>query len=77
MTLDNEGNLYLCEDAVLIYEPSGKKIGTIEVPEQPTNVCFGGRDAQTLFITTRPKLYSIRMCVGGTAKSNRQAQHNQ
>ena len=77
MTMDNEGNLYLCEDAVLIYEPFGKKIGIIEVPEQPTNVCFGGRDAHTLFITTRPKLYSIRMLVGGTAKSNRQAQHNE
>jgi len=71
MTLDNEGNLYLCEDAVLIYEPSGKKIGTIEVPEQPTNVCFGGPDAQTLFITTRPALFSLKMAIGGTAKSNR------
>ncbi len=71
MTIDNAGNLYLCEDAVLIYDPSGKKLGTIELPEQPTNVCFGGRDAKTLFITTRPKLYSLRTHIGGTAKSNR------
>lgn len=71
MTMDNAGNLYLWEDAVLIYDPSGKKIGTIEVPTHPTNVCFGGRDAQTLFITTRPALYSIKMRIGGTAKSNR------
>jgi gluconolactonase len=71
MTMDDQGNLYLCEDAVLIYDSFGKKIGTIEVPEQPTNVCFGGKDGRTLFITTRPKLYSIRMRTGGTAKSPR------
>jgi gluconolactonase len=71
MTLDNAANLYFCEDAVLVYDPSGNKIGTIEVPDQPTNVCFGGRDAKTLFITTRPALYSIRMRTGGTAKSPR------
>ena len=62
--------IILSADAVLIYDPSGKNIWTIEVPAHPTNVCFGGRDAQTLFITTRPALYSIKMRIGGTAKSN-------
>ena len=71
VTMDNDGNLYFCENAVLVYDPAGKKIGTIEVPAQPTNVCFGGRDAHTLFITTRPALYSLKMRIGGTAKSNR------
>ncbi len=72
MTIDTEGNLYFCEDAVLIYDPSGKKLGSIEVPQQPTNVCFGGREGKTLFITTRPTLYSIEMRVSGTANSPRQ-----
>jgi gluconolactonase len=76
MTMDNQGNLYFCEDVILIYDSSGNKIGTIEVPEQPTNICFGGKDGRTLFITTRPKLYSIQMRVGGTAKSPRAAPHN-
>ncbi len=77
VTLDDQGNLYFCEQTVLIYDSSGNKIGTIEVPAQPTNVCFGGRDFKTLFITTRPALYAIQMQVGGTAKSPRQPAHNQ
>ena len=28
-----------------------RKITTIEVPEAPSNVCFGGKDRKTLFIT--------------------------
>lgn len=73
MTMDDAGNLYLCVDAVQVYDATGKKVGTISTPEQPTNVCFGGADAKTLFITTRPAFYAIRMAISGTAKSNRVA----
>lgn len=65
MTLDEQGNLYLARDVVHVYSPEGKKITTIEVPEAPSNVCFGGKDRKTLFITARKGLYSIRMAVGG------------
>lgn len=65
MTIDNEGNIYLTSDAVLVYTPAGKKIETIEVPERPANVCFGGKDKQTLFITARTSLYSVCMRVKG------------
>jgi gluconolactonase len=61
MTIDNEGNIYLTTSVVAVYNKDGKKIETIEVPEQPSNVCFGGKDKQTLFITARTSLYSIRM----------------
>ena len=59
MTLDAAGNLYLTEKAVTVYTPSGEKIRTIEVPESPSNVCFGGEDGKTLFITARTSLYAI------------------
>jgi gluconolactonase len=65
MTIDNEGNVYLTTNAVAVYNAEGKKIQTIEVPEQPANVTFGGRDNQTLFITARTSLYAIRMRVKG------------
>lgn len=65
MTLDEQGNLYLARGAVQIFSPQGKKIGTIEVPESPSNVCFGGSDRRTLFITARKGLYAIRMNVRG------------
>ncbi|MRR52778.1 MAG: SMP-30/gluconolactonase/LRE family protein, partial [Rhodocyclaceae bacterium] len=66
MTLDAEGNLYLCENAVLVYDSTGNPIEEIAVPERPTNVEFGGADRKTLFITTDSgSLYSIRMRVQG------------
>jgi gluconolactonase len=63
MTLDNEGNVYLTTNAVAVYSKDGEKIETIEVPEKPTNVCFGGKDKNTLFITAGSSLYSVQMCV--------------
>jgi gluconolactonase len=63
MTIDNEGNVYLTTDAVVVYNKDGERIETIEVPEQPSNVCFGGKDKRTLFITARTSLYSVQMRV--------------
>jgi gluconolactonase len=63
MTIDNEGNIYLTTDVVAVYNKNGEKIETIAVPEQPSNVCFGGKDKRTLFITARTSLYSVRMRV--------------
>lgn len=65
MTLDEHGNLYLTRGAVRIYSPSGESIGTIEVPEGPANVVFGGKDRKTLFITARKGFYAIPMKVRG------------
>ena len=66
MTLDAEGNLYLCESAVLVYDSVGNQVEQIAVPERPTNLEFGGSDRKTLFITTDAgSLYSIRMRVQG------------
>ncbi len=65
MTIDNKGNVYLTTRAVVVYNKKGVRIETIEVPEGPANVCFGGKDNRTLFITARTSLYSVRMRVKG------------
>jgi gluconolactonase len=65
MTLDANGNLYLTNDKVVIYSSKGKRIGDIAVPEKPANVCFGGKDRRTLFITARKSLYTVEMNVAG------------
>ncbi len=65
MTTDSEGNVYLCENDILVYNATGSLLETIYVPEQPTNASFGGIDGQTLFITTRSSLYSLQMNVSG------------
>lgn len=62
MTLDTEGNLYLTGKGVIVFDPAGKQIEHIVVPESWTaNVSFGGSDHQTLFITASKGLYSIKL----------------
>jgi gluconolactonase len=66
MTLDNQGNLYLTGRGVHVFDKSGVKLTQIEVPESWTaNICFGGKDHDTLFITASNSLYSLKMTVKG------------
>ena len=44
-----------------VYNSAGKLIDTIEVPERPTQLMFGGADNKTLFIAARASLYSVQM----------------
>jgi len=69
MTIDNEGNIYLTRGAVAVYNKEGRKIQTIKIPESPANVTFGGKDKQTLYITARTSLYSIKMRVKGAEEA--------
>ena len=66
MTLDNRGNLYLTGKGVTVYNPAGKKIETIPVPAGWVgNICFGGKDRNTLFITASESVYTLQMQVKG------------
>lgn len=66
MTLDNEGNIYLTGKGVFIYSPIGVLIGHIEVKEPWTsNVCFGGKDRNDLFITASTAIYWLPMHTKG------------
>lgn len=66
MTLDNKGNLYLTGRGVTIYDESGTKMGNIRVPSGWVgNVCFGGSDRATLFITASESVYTLQMQVKG------------
>lgn len=68
MTIDSKGNIYLTGKGVTIFDKTGKQIGNIAVPESWTaNVCFGGPDMKSLFITASKGLYRIRVKVKGTA----------
>jgi len=66
MTLDDEGNLYLTGDGVRVFDPSGRPLEHIEVPEPWTaNLSLCGKDRRTLFITASKGLYAIRLRVKG------------
>jgi len=56
---DNDGNVYVAAGQVLVYDKSGKQIGTIDVPERPIDLIFGGSDHRTLFILSHHSLFSI------------------
>lgn len=72
MTLDNQGNLYMSARArpagvTVVNVESGQQIGFIPVPEQPANMCFGGPNHDTLYMTARTGFYSIRTNVRGAS----------
>jgi gluconolactonase len=70
MTIDDEGNLYLTGRGVTVFDKTGKRLGRIQVHEPWTaNVCFGGKDKKTLFITASKCFYSIQMRVKGAWQS--------
>ena len=66
MKVDEEGNLYATgPGGVLVVSAKGKHLGTIQLPETPSNCAFGDADGQTLFITARTSVYRIRLKVAG------------
>ena len=69
MTIDEAGNVYLTGGGVSVYDRNGKKVAQIDVPERWTaNVCFGGKEMKTLFITASTGLYAMPMKVKGAAR---------
>ena len=66
MCVDEHGNVYATGRGVTVWKPDGTAIGAIKVPEQPANVCFGGVDYKTLFITARTSLYCVDLDVAGS-----------
>ena len=52
-------------EGVQIFARDGHLIGKILVGESPANLCFGGAEGRTLFITARTSLYSIPVLVKG------------
>lgn len=69
MTIDHRGNVYLTGKGVTVFDPAGKRIEHVDIPEPWTaNVAFGGADRQTLFITASKSAYTLRMLVHGLTK---------
>jgi hypothetical protein len=62
---DSRGNVYLAAGEIFVYDPSGRLIDTINTPERPIQLVFGGPDRRTLFIAARTSLYAIRALIPG------------
>ncbi len=52
-------------DGVHIFAPDGTRIGQIRLPEICSNVCFGGRKRNRLFMTASQSLYAVFVVTQG------------
>jgi gluconolactonase len=53
-------------DGVKVFNPEGKPIGFIALPERCANVCFGGRKRNRLFMAASHSLYALYVNAQGT-----------
>ena len=60
VAVDEQGNVYIAAGQIKVFDPSGRPIETLDVPQRPTCLVFGGKDRRTLFITARSGLYAHR-----------------
>jgi len=64
--IDVDGNLWVGWgmgkpglDGVSVFNPEGKLIGRVDLPERCGNVCFGGRHRNRLFMCGSTSMYSL------------------
>ena len=66
MKVDSEGSVYVTgPGGIWVFDPSGGRLGRIDVPEVAANLAWGDEDWQTLYITGSTSLYRIRLDVKG------------
>jgi gluconolactonase len=74
LRIDVDGNLW-CGwgmgepglDGVTVFNPDGKRIGRIDLPERCANLCFGGRHRNRLFMAASTSVYSLFVNTQGVA----------
>ncbi|QCR42345.1 gluconolactonase [Curtobacterium sp. SGAir0471] len=58
--VDADGNVWSSTHrGVTVFAPDGTRTGDVPVPEVVSNLCFGGDDGTTLFVTATTSLYRI------------------
>lgn len=66
MTIDSGGNIYLTGKGVTVFDKAGKKIAYIPINKDwAANICFGGKNNKTLFITAKDAVFGLEMNVSG------------
>jgi gluconolactonase len=66
--VDTNGHVWSsAADGVHCFEPDGTLTGKIRIPELVSNLSFGGRKRNRLFITARTSLYSVFVVANGAS----------
>ena len=58
---DKDGNLYIADGEIFVYDKSGKEVKRIRLDERPISLAIGGKDLNILFATTTKSLFGIRI----------------
>ena len=61
VAVDPSGNIYVANGQIFVYNPSGKQIAEIDVPERPLDIVFGGAGRRTLFILSHHTLFALKV----------------
>ncbi len=61
VAVDNKGNVFVANGQIFVYDPAGKQIAQIDVPERPIDIIFGGGDRRTLFILAHHALFAVNV----------------
>lgn len=60
-TVDTDGNVYVSDGQIYVFDKNGVEKTVIETPERPATILFGGKDNNTLFFTSRSSLFRVRL----------------
>ncbi len=72
---DTDGNLWCGwgggegQDGVAVFNPEGKLIGRVLLPERTANLCFGGGKRNRLFLASSQSIYSLYVNARGATLS--------
>ncbi|MBN2029554.1 SMP-30/gluconolactonase/LRE family protein [bacterium] len=59
--VDHDGNLYVADGQIFVYNRNLNELDRINLLERPISITFGGKDRNILFITTVYSLYGMRI----------------
>lgn len=59
--VDNDGNLYVLDGQIFVYDKDMSEIRRISLDERPLSITFGGKDKNILFITTAHSLFGLKV----------------
>ncbi len=64
VAVDEAGNVYVANGQIFVYDPAGKQIAEIDVPERPIDMVFGGADHRMLLILAHHALFGVKVSAG-------------
>jgi gluconolactonase len=60
--VDVDGRVYAAgKTGIAVWDAAGKSLGMLKTPTAPNSLAFGGPDLRTMFITTNPSVFKIRV----------------